>query len=167
MSSVNKPLPPEEIASILADYSSGMTIEAVAKKAHRAISTVKRHINDAGISRGQPGLARNKPEAVRRYASLIRAGLPHVRAAYIANQEYELSHTPTTYREAMDKLGIERARVRGAVQPPVEPVEPKTEVIFHDLVINVVSSTKYEHVGESAFAPVSLSAGVRVLEVAA
>lgn len=156
------PLSADEIAAILAYYSAGMSSAEVARKTGRCPATVHLHVSKAGMSRPPQGLAHRTPELVRRFAELRGEGYTLARAARIVNSEAGTSYDASTYRDAMMKMGLT------ADEPRAAPARsPKTEVIFHDLAIRVVPSTEYEHVGESAFAPVSLSAGVRVLEVAA
>lgn len=156
------PLSADEIASILAYYAAGMSSAEVARKTGRCPATVHLHVSKAGMSRPPQGLAHRTPELVRRFAELRGEGRTLAGAARIVNNEAGTTYDSNTFRDAMWKMGLSPEPSQAA---PARSA--KTEVIFHDLVIRVVPSTEYEHVGESAFAPVSLSAGVRVLEVAA
>jgi len=156
------PLSADEVTAILAYYADGMSQGQVAKKTGRCRATVHLYVTKAGMARPPKGLAEGTPELVKRFAELRSEGHTLARAARIVNSEAGTSYDASTYRDAMMKMGLTVDEPRAA---PARSA--KTEVIFHDLVIRVVPSTEYEHVGESAFAPVSLSAGVRVLEVAA
>lgn len=163
MPQVNTPVSEAEIATMLIDYAAGMTTYAIARKLDRVPGTVRKQVRDAGLTRHSRGIAHERPELVRRFATLMEEGHGLKGSARKVNTEAGTSFAYTTYRAAMRTLGLKLADSQIGGPAP----EPKTEVIFEDLVIRVVPSTEYEHVGESAFAPVSLSAGVRVLEVAA
>ncbi|MCD1645194.1 hypothetical protein [Aurantimonas coralicida] len=162
MPGANIPLSADEIAAILADYAAGMSQGQIAEKTGRCRATVHLYVSKAGMTRRPQGLAESTPELVERFAKLRNEGHTRARAARIVNSEAGTSYDASTYRDAMMKMGLAYEPSQAA---PARSA--KTEVIFHDLAIRVVPSTEYEHVGESAFAPVSLSAGVRVLEVAA
>ena len=156
------PLSADEVTAILSYYAAGMSQGEVAKKVGRCRATVHLYVTKAGMTRPPKGLAESTPELVERFAQLRGEGHTLAGAARIVNSEAGTKYDGSTYRDAMIKMGM------SPDEPPAAPARSaKTEVIFHDLAIRVVSSTAFEHVGESAFAPVSLSAGVRVLEVAA
>lgn len=156
------PLTPDEIASILADYSAGMSQGEIARKTGRCRATVHLYVTKAGMSRPPKGLAENTPELVERFAQLCNEGHTRSMAARIVNREAGTRYDASTYRDAMRKLGLEKATALTAShsQPP------KTEVVYHDLIIKkttrMVSAGKAFSLDGVAMVPVSLSAGVRV-----
>lgn len=156
------PLSPAEVSSILADYSAGMTTQAIATKYGRGASTVQAQVAKAGLTRHKVDLAKDHPHLIERCAKLLRAGQTLKEATRLINTEAGTSYHYSTFRGAVRRMGMEVATSLSA--SPAQ--EPKTEVVYHDLVITkttrMVPAGKTFSLDGVSMVPVSLSAGVRV-----
>lgn len=102
-----------------------------------------------------------------RCAALMASGMTTQQAADATNAEYRASNTKGGYYDALLRFGLhqpQRHTVRHT--PPKVDAEPKTEVVYHDLVIKkttrMVPAGKTFSLDGVSMVPVSLSAGVRV-----
>lgn len=102
-----------------------------------------------------------------RCSALVDTGMTNRRAAEVTNSEFCACNTEAGYYHAMIRYGLRQPqRNEARPSPPKVKAEPKTEVVYHDLVIKkttrMVPAGKTFSLDGSSKVPVSLSAGVRV-----
>lgn len=159
-----KPAPQSAKDKCFAMWDAGSDAYEIARATGYNHDTIRKWCRQSGRPSRTAYITRAMAE---RCSALVDGGMTTKQAAAVANTEFKACNTEQGYYHAMIRFGV-RAPQRNEARPAVQKVkaEPKTEVVYHDLIIKkttrMVSAGKAFSLDGVAMVPVSLSAGVRV-----